>query len=768
MEQGIRSHDVLPKPLTEREHQILALLVEGLTDRAIAQQLTLALSTVKWYVRQLYAKFGVENRHEAVQYAQALGLLGDAPPPTARAATLPAPTIPFVGREREIAELEHLLRDPTQRLITLLGPGGMGKTALATEVARRQAGRFADGVYFVPLAPLTSADDIVTAVAKALGMPLNQQDQPNLQLRDYLHAKSICLVLDNFEHVREGVGCVAAMLHAGPRLRLLVTSREALGALSETRYPLQGLPFPTTPATLSGNSSVTLFLHSAQRAQPGLMPTPDDMAAIAAIARRVGGMPLALLLAGAWASVLSVAEIRAEIEQSSDFLAGDSPDVPERHRSIRAVFQSTWNRLTDEERAVFAKVTVFRGGFTRDAAQHVADASLLVLKGLVDKSLVQYNPATQRYDVHELLRQYADEHVGSGHDDLKQRHAAYYTTYAERAEHGIKSAEQSRWVRRLAEEQNNFRAALRWLLPNHAVELALRLCDALHGLWLILGYIDEGKHWMEAALAQSDAALEQGMSTAAQLKARANVLITLGFSYFHVNDLKTAIATCEQAYQLHTTLANEQGQIDALIALGLISRSLPDPRAAPRFLDDALQRARALQYHYGTYRALHFLAGWYVNQGDLARAEALLAQCLPLAREQGDLWAQGFMLLDLARIKFVQGDYGGAQCLYHETLATHSQLGQIFAIRDSFVGLACVAIAVHAADERAPRLLGAAEALSNGLGSVLDIAAIIYDDRYAAYVQAHRAEPGFASAWAHGQAMQLEAAIAYALDGQAS
>jgi predicted ATPase/DNA-binding CsgD family transcriptional regulator len=383
--------DGLPTPLTEREQDILSLLAEGLSDRAIGQRLTLAVSTVKWYVRQLYAKFGVENRYEAVQYAQALGLVGEATANTAPA--LPSSTMPFVGREREIAELELLLRDPTQRLITLLGPGGMGKTALAVEVTRRQVGRFADGVYFVPLAPLTSSADLVTAIATALGLQFCPHDRPNQQVLDYLRAKSICIVLDNFEHVRANAGFVTEMLQVAPRLRLLVTSREALGALSETRYTLQGLPLPTTLATLHENSSVALFLQSAQRAQPHFKPNTHDLRTIAEIARRVGGMPLALLLAGAWITILSVTEIRAEIEQNRDFLAGDSPDVPERHRSIRTVFTSTWERLTEDERAVFAMITVFRGGFTREAAQQVADASLVVLKRLVDKSLVQYNPA---------------------------------------------------------------------------------------------------------------------------------------------------------------------------------------------------------------------------------------------------------------------------------------------------------------------------------------------------------------------------------------
>jgi tetratricopeptide (TPR) repeat protein len=318
-------------------------------------------------------------------------------------------------------------------------------------------------------------------------------------------------------------------------------------------------------------------------------------------------------------------------------------------------------------------------------------------------------------------------------------------------------------VRRLSEEQDNFRAALRWLLQRREVELALRLSDALWGLWLILGYIAEGKRWMEAALAQSNQVLEQETVTATHLKARANVFITLSFSYFHEKDFSAAIATCEQAYQIHATLANEQGQIDARIAMGLISRSLPNPNNAVAYLEESLARARAIRYRYGTYRALHFLAGCYLNQADFARAEALLAQSIPLAREQGDLWELGFMLIDLARITFVQGDYAGARNLYHETLTMHTQLGQIFAIRDSFVGLACLAIAMRHSVERVATLLGAAEALSTSLGSDLDITAIMHDQQYDAYVQECSPEPVFASAWANGRAMQLQEAVQYAL-----
>lgn len=755
--------DVLAKPLTEREEQILRLLAEELSDRAIAQRLTLAVSTVKWYVRQLYARFGVENRYEAVQYAQALGLIRRATTRSAPAPTLPSPVIPFVGREREIAELERLLRDPSQRLITLLGPGGIGKTALAVEVARRQVGRVADGVYIVPLAPLTSGDDLAAAIMKALGVQPHQQEQPGLQLLEHLRTRSIWLVLDNFEHVRASAGFVMELLHGAPRLRLLVTSREALGTLGETRYTLQGLPLPAAQAPLHENSSVRLFLQSAQRANPSFTPRAADLTAIAEIARRVGGMPLALLLAGAWVSALSPAEIREEIEQNGDFLAGDSTEVAERHRSIRAVFSSTWGRLTDDERAAFARVTVFRGGFTREAAQQVAGASLHVLKGLVDKSLLQFNPATQRYDLHELLRQYGDEQLGAQRAELKQRHGEYYTAFARLTDQGVSSAEQARWVQRLSEEQDNFRAALRWLLQGRAVELALQLTDALWGLWLILGYIPEGKRWLETALARSDEALGQGMVTAAHLEARANVLVTLGYSHFHIGDHRAAIGRFEQAYELHRELANEPGQIDARIAMGLVSRSLPDSSDAAPFLEESLTRARAIGYHLGAYRALHFLAGWHLDQGDLARAEAFLAQSLPLAREQGDLWSQGFMLLDLARIRFLQGDHAGAESLYRETLSTHARLGRIFAVQDSLVGLGCLAIAAGKPEEQIATLFGAAEAVCNSLGAALDITAIIRDEQYAAYVRERRAEPAFASAWARGLAMELEEAVAYAL-----
>jgi predicted ATPase/DNA-binding CsgD family transcriptional regulator len=758
----------LAKPLTEREQQILLLLAEDLSDRAIAQRLTLAVSTVKWYVRQLYAKFGVENRSEAVQYAQALGLLGQATARSAPASTLPAPVIPFIGREREIAELERLLRDPGQRLITLLGPGGIGKTSLAVEVARRQAGRFADGVYVVPLAPLTSADDLIAAIAKALDIQFRQQEEPGLQVLDYLRAKSACLVLDNFEHMRASVGFVTEMLHAAPRLRLIVTSREALGALGETRYTLHGLTLPSGLEPLHDNSSVRLFLQSAQRAQPGFAPSADSMAVIAEIARRVSGMPLALLLAGAWIAMLSVTEVCAEIEGNGDFLAGDSLGVPERHQSMRAVFSSTWNQLTGDERAVFAKVSMFRGGFDREAAQDVAGATLLILKGLVNKSLVQYHPATQRYDVHELLRQYGDEQLRAYQSDHRQRHAAYYTALAQRADQGVSSDEQARWVQRLSEEQDNFRAALRWLLQNHAVELALQLADALWGLWLILGYITEGKRWLEAALAQSDAALQQGTVMPAHLKSRANVLLTLGYSHFHIAEHHGAIARFEQAYELQRELANERGQIDARIAIGLVSRSLPDTRNAVPYLEESLTRARAIQYHFGTYRALHFLAGWHLDQGDLACAEVLLGQSLPLAREQGDLWSQGFMLLDLARVRFVRGDYAGAESAYRETLTTHAPLGRIFAIQNSFVGLGCLAIATHEPAKRIATLFGVAEAICQGLGTNLDITAIMRDEQYAAYVQERRGESAFASAWANGAAMGLEEAIEYALQSSAA
>ncbi|HEU5102111.1 MAG TPA: single-stranded DNA-binding protein, partial [Roseiflexaceae bacterium] len=320
---------------------------------------------------------------------------------------------------------ERCTRRCTMRLITIVGPGGMGKTRLALAVAQSmldvqiqtdstsvQASSikhqiYADGVYFVALAPLRASEHIVSGIAEAIDLRFRADKRlPKQQLLDYLRHKQLLLVLDNFEHLQSGAELMLELLQECPGLRMLVTSREQLQLNSETLFVLESMALPsaaTLPDVLS-YSAVQLFVETARRVRPKFTPTATNAQAIVRICQLVGGMPLGIILAAAWVEVLSCDEIVTELSQGFDFLESELRDLPERQRSMRAVLAQSWQRLTEAERAVFMRLAVFRGGFTRVAAQHVAGASVRMLSNFVNKSLLQCEP-NRRYTMHEFLRQ---------------------------------------------------------------------------------------------------------------------------------------------------------------------------------------------------------------------------------------------------------------------------------------------------------------------------------------------------------------------------
>ena len=369
---------------------------------------------------QLWAEIGVEPAPETIQLVNDIkaGRVGLATavhpltPPVKTTHNLPADTTPFIGREKETADLCIQLKQDQRRLVTIVAPGGMGKTRLAIEVGQQMLPAFRDGVMFVDLAAVTEPDEIASVMAAVLSYQAPDKTQPLLpQLLNTLAQRSILLILDNFEQLVRGAPLIDQILKTCPELAILVTSRQPLNLVSESRYPLQGLDFPdllTVDDALDW-SSVQLFVDSGRRARPGYMLTDDNLVYVLQICRLVQGMPLALILAAAWLELLSSAEIAVEIERSLGFLSSDLVDLPHRQRSMHAVFDRSWQHLQPDEQTVLAKLSVFRGGFSRDAAEKVAGANLRILLSLVNKSFLQRQGDNGRYVMHELLRQYAAE-----------------------------------------------------------------------------------------------------------------------------------------------------------------------------------------------------------------------------------------------------------------------------------------------------------------------------------------------------------------------
>ncbi|HET8630434.1 MAG TPA: BTAD domain-containing putative transcriptional regulator [Thermomicrobiales bacterium] len=352
-----------------------------------------------------------------------------APRAAARPALPPQPG-PLIGRERELAALAARLADPACRLVTLIGPGGIGKTRLAIQVAVGQEATFADGACFVALAPVHPPRFLAPAIAGALGLSAQGQQDPQEHLLDALGEREALLVLDNFEHLLDGASLVAAILARAPDVKVLVTSRERLALGEEWVFPVEGLAVPGEDEAGAPDDydAVRLFVERARKVQAGFALGAAERPAVARICRLVGGMPLAIELAAAWAAALPCAEIAREIEAGLDVLATPRRDVPERHRTVRAVFDHSWALLTEHQRDVFAALSAFRGGFERPAAEAAAGASLFTLAALVGKSFLCLTPAG-RYEVHELLRQYGATQLGAsaaGWRLAHDRHCDYY------------------------------------------------------------------------------------------------------------------------------------------------------------------------------------------------------------------------------------------------------------------------------------------------------------------------------------------------------
>jgi predicted ATPase/class 3 adenylate cyclase len=424
---------------------------------------------------------------------------------TALPNNLPVQLTSFIGRETELASITALLANVHNRLITIVAPGGTGKTRLAIQTAAEVSTDYADGVFFVGFADIGSNNDIIQTVAEALGVALSGDEDTKTQLLTYLAPRRQLVVFDNLEHLDGAAAIIAEILKAAPQVKVVATSRSKLNLTGETALSLAGLDITWDhPEEAMQASGAQLFIEAAQRSNPSFDLKNDDLDALAEILHLVDGMPLGILLAAAWVDMLPIGEIAAEIRKSFDFLETEMRDVPVRQRSIRAVFDSSWGLLSPQEQDTFAALSVFRGGFSRDAAEVVAGASLRGLASLVSKSLFTANPDTRRYEVHELLRQYAAAELAKDHDRFRQicdAHAAFYADVMGEAPSLMSHGKQAELIGLMERDIENIRSAWRHLI---ATPNARRARQFVLGLWMLY----EIRGWYSASIALFNEALE--------------------------------------------------------------------------------------------------------------------------------------------------------------------------------------------------------------------------------------------------------------------
>ena len=415
---------------------------------------------------------------------------------------LPLQLTPFIGRSAEIAALRDFHENPQSCLITILGAGGMGKTRLALETARAHLSLFADGVYFVPLASLSSAEHIIPTIAEQVGAQFHLESSPQTQLLRFLARKRMLLVLDNFEHLLDGAGLVTEILEAAPGVTILATSREKLALSGETIFPLEGMPFPDLDGAeeIEARGAIELFIQSAQRTRADFALRGDDLNQAARICQLVAGMPLALLLAATWVDMLSLEEIADEISGSLDLLQTDLRDMPAHQRSIRATFDRSWQRLSAIEREIFMRLSVFRGGCTRESIQAVSGASLFVIHALVNKSLLWRLP-DGRFDIHELLRQYAAEKLEEAGEagPARNAHSAYFMAFAHGLEAEVKSRQQQAAFSKIEADFENIRRAWNWATKQRNYDGVDRALESVFLYCEREGRFEEGMELFEQA-----------------------------------------------------------------------------------------------------------------------------------------------------------------------------------------------------------------------------------------------------------------------------
>jgi predicted ATPase/DNA-binding SARP family transcriptional activator len=623
--------------------------------------------------------------------------------PPGHGGNLPLQFTRFFGRREEIAQLSELLAKGT-RLVTLTGPGGSGKTRLALEAAQQwvetgtRTQRGCGAAWFVSLADLVDPRLIADAVLTVLRLPRSPGVEPLEQVIAALSRQPTLMLLDNFERlVDEGATLVRSLLERVPDLTCLVTSRQRLGLAGEREFPVLPLPVPEerdTPEQLIRRPSVQLFVDRAQAVRPDFQVTAGNAPAVAALCHRLEGIPLALVLAAARAQVLTPAQMLAHTEKRFDFLVSRQRDAASRHRTLRAAIDWSYRLLSPELQQFFARLSVFRGGWTLEAAEAVCEApdALGNLEQLRECSLVvvEEQGSEARYRLLETLREYADEQLTPGErTDLRRRHADYCLALAEEAEQHLTRADQAAWQDRLKVEHDNLRAALDWAPASGKTEAGLRLAGALWQFWEGQGALSEGRERLVGLLSQS--------GTTERTAARAKALYAAGYLTFKLGDPMGARVLQEESLAIWQEMADPRGMAISLHALGHLAIDENDFRAAWALLEEALSQSRIGGDRAREGLILSSLGGLANLRGDYPLARALLKESIALQRELGNRWSLAVSLYFLGNAAFAEGDLGAAQSLWEETLAIDQEatgrggdvllsLGRLAAARDDYAG----------------------------------------------------------------------------------
>jgi predicted ATPase/DNA-binding CsgD family transcriptional regulator len=736
---------------------------------------------------------------------------------------LPAELTRFVGRERELATIQAMLAKA--RLLTLTGAGGVGKTRLAIEVAGQVLDAFPDGVWLVELAAITDPARLEDAVARTLGV----REEPGRPLSDTLAAalrpRPLLLLLDNCEHLAGACAALAqALLRAGRHLRILATSRQPLGLIGETVWPVPSLSVPNgrgpqADEGLLQYEGVELFVERATAVLPSFRLTASNAAAVAEICRRLDGIPLAIELAAARVRMLPPHQIAERLQDRFALLTGGSPTALPRYQTLRGTLDWSYHLLTDPERVLLRRLAVFAGGWTLEAAEVVCgdeeqrrsnddgdvhpssvlppSSVLDLMAGLVDKSLVvaEMEGEEPRYRYLETVRQYAQDRLReSGEAEaVELRHGAYFLGLAERADPLLSGPNQVAWYRRLEREHDNLRAALRGALDRRATDTALRLGAALTGFWMVLGHRNEGLRWFEELMslsAETPPALRSkilyGVAGFAQAQCDfdraadafreclalrrelgdhhgvARLFDSLGEMARKQGDYERAVAHLEESLALGRGIGDQYSIALSLRRLASVTRDRGDYRVAELLYNESLAMFRALGDTHWIAHVLDELGGLAQDLGDYERSARLLEESLATFRKLGDKDGLATCLNNLGLLALKRGDGARAATCFKESVALFREINARWGIPGCLEALAGAAL-VQGRAERAALLLGAADTLRAAIGVPLPPTERPHYERFVTAARASLGESAYAAACAAAQSLPFEQALDYAL-----
>lgn len=785
-----------------------------MTVLARSGQRAAALAQFEVCRKALHAELGVEPEAATLALYEQIKR-GDSWDPTPKATlNLPAQTTPFLGRALELQRLRAWLQDPHLRLITLTGPGGMGKTRLALQAGFDLAFEFTDGIYFVPLAALRDPALVAATIAQSLGVTSHGAQSIEEILEAYLSPREILIILDNYEHLLPSANLLAQLLAACPRLTLLVTSREPLRLRGEQLYPVPPLDLPT-PADLQATpapegllhfGAVGLFVQQARAIQPDFALTSAEATTIVEVCRRLDGLPLAIELAAARVNLMAPSAMLTQLDKAANtalhFLTEGARDLPARQQTMRATIAWSYDLLTPPEQQLCQRLSVFLGGALLPAIESVTPAGFDVplttlLESLCDKNLIQKTASDPvRFTMLETIREFAWDalqHAGAL-TATRHAHAQYFLQWAESIDPHLNGPDQGQWLTVLENDHDNLRATLTWALESQSTETAQRLAGSLWRFWDVHGHVPEGRRWLEQALAPA---------AITPPPVRAKALNGLGMLLWYQGDFDQSRATFTEALNIRRALNDSYGLAISLNNLGMVNWSLGNYDRALDLYAECLKFDQAnndvmgqgfsygnlglVYHHQGDFEKAHYyfeqsrvifqqegnrrheafaqhnLAMVCYQQGNYAQARALYTESLRTKEEISDKWGIATTLVYLANVTLAEGDFPQTRQLLTRALQLHEELGDRPRLAAVFDGLAALAVA-EAQPQKAVQLFAVADQLRRTSAAHLHATDKLNRDRNLDPLRTQLPTPQFDSLWSTGQSLPLDAALKLALE----